>query len=94
MTIRETLQIKTNGRIIDRHELASGWKWYTGISGRKGYYRNLHLDKDESGRLTIFGYYGNEKKKLCNLNIFDPDEEYKPNVGVWLGGYEYLYIKK
>lgn len=91
-TIKELLNTNTYASIYDKYEIAK----YKGRVLRN--YKNVHLEEDEDGKLTIYGnsIYTSSNKftKLSEACYINPDEEYKPNTGIWIGGCKYLYIKK
>ena len=94
MTIRETIENKTRGSIYDRHLLGNKYSYYVQMSGRRGNYTDLHLETND-GETTIWGTgWNNEKVMLSRPSFINPEEEYNPRTGIWIGGYEYLYIKK
>ena len=89
MTIKETLEAKRNGKLYYRSYMRSGMK-----SGNIGEYTNLYLDKTDGG-VSIFGYNRKgEVKMLSKPCYIDPNQEYRSNTGIWIGGYDYLYLKK
>ena len=91
-TIKEILSTNTYASIYDKYEIAK----YKGKVLRN--YKNVHLAEDEEGNLTLYGnsiYTSRDNFiKLSEACYIHPDEEYKPNMGIWIGGYKYLYIKK
>ena len=90
MTIKETLEVKRNGTLYDKDYKRKGLR-----SGRRGDFNNLYLEKVDDG-YSIFGYssWSNRLMEINELRHIDPDQEYCPSSGVWLGGCRYLYLKK
>lgn len=99
MTVKEKIESKRTGIVYDKHIIAQKsnalrmYGMHHAAVDAWGY-TNLRIKKYK-GKPALYGTARTtgEEVMVCSPFWFDPDEEYNPYSGIYVGGYNRLFIK-